>query len=118
MIIQRQLTEIFSLWNKLSYSKLLSIVQNSEFQIEFAIDEALPAARLFLSEIRNLTVNKHPSGSISFISYWSPDKALMTQYKRYRINFIDSLIKETIDENKLMLYVEKIRELVKGKVST
>ena len=112
MIPQADITELFQLWSKLSYSRLLFVDQtNNRFKIEFLLNTEDTASNLFLAEIQQLTIKKHPAGSVAWSGHWQN-----SQYKRYKIDFIDVSIKEEIDEEKLGLYVKTIKECLKRKV--
>ncbi len=115
MLSQIEVYELFSLWSKISYSKLLNINQISGFKIEFIIDENI-LAKLFLKNIQEITIKKHPSGSVAFIEYWGHAGTINSQYRKYRIEFIDSNIKEEkFDEDKLKLYFKNLKnELLKN----
>jgi len=114
MLSQIEVYELFSLWSKISYSKLLNVDQISGFKIEFIIDENI-LAKSFLKNIQKITIKKHPSGSVAFIEYWGQSGAINSQYRKYRIEFIDSSIKEEkLDEDKLRLYFENLKNELRG----
>jgi len=117
MIPQSKITDIYSIWNRLSFTKLLLVNQlNDRFQIEFVLNTEDPISNLFLGEIQDLTIKKHPAGSVAFTGYWSVE-GLNSQYKRFKIDFIDITIKEKIDEEKLNFYVHELTECLKRKLS-
>lgn len=118
MITQNEITEVYRLWSRLSFSRLLVVNQlNSRFQIEFVLNTEEPISKFFLSEIQDLTIKKHPAGSVSWVGYWSVE-SLNSQYKRYRLDFIDATIQEEIDQEKLGLYVHELKACLRRKLPT
>lgn len=121
MIVQQQITDLFKLWSKLYFSRLLLVDQkNEKFVVEFVLNTEDPISKFFLNEIQLLTIKKHPIGSVAWVGYWGTGLAagLNSQYKRFKIDFIDSSVKDQIDEAKLGLYVEAIKELIRRKLQT
>ena len=118
MIRQSDITELYRLWSRLSYSRLIAVNQlNKKFQIEFVLNTEDGAAKIFLSELQEITIKKHPAGSLAWAGHWSVE-GLNSQYKRYKIDFIDSSINEKIEDNeeKLGLYVEELKRCLKRKL--
>jgi len=116
MIEQNEITELYQLWSRLPFSRLLVVNQlNEKFKIEFILNTEDPYSPIFLSELQNLTIKKHPAGSVSWIGYWSME-TLNSQYKRYKIDFIDSTIQDEIDQEKLGLYVKALKECIRRKL--
>jgi len=118
IVAQNEITELYQLWFRLSFTQLLAVNQlHDRFQIEFVLNTEDSMSNLFLSEIQNLTIKKHPAGSVIWTGYWSVG-GLNSQYKRYKIDFIDISINEKIDEEKLKLYVTELKECLKRKLPT
>jgi hypothetical protein len=120
MIFQNEITELYDLWSRISYSKLLIVNQrNNKFQLEFVLNTGDPSSQLFFNELQDLTIHKHPAGSISWAGHWSID-GFNSQYKKFKIDFIDTLINEKLKDNeeKLGLYVSGLKQCIKRKIST
>jgi hypothetical protein len=114
MIPQSEITELYRLWSRLSFTRLLFVSQlNDRFQIEFVLNTENPISKVFLAAVQDMTIKKHPTGSVSWVGYWSQGVGLNSQYKRYRVDFIDSTIKEEIDQEKLGMYVQAFKECLK-----
>ena len=127
MIPQSKITELFDLWSRLPFSKLLSVDQlRNRFQIEFVVNTDNPQSNPFLARLQKITIDKHPTGSVSWIGYYSIENfgresgvylgdGFSSQLKKYKIDFIDSSLKDEIDPEKLDLYVKKLEECLKSK---
>lgn len=83
-----ELNSFFITWNSLSFSKILLFDQKNK-KIDFVIDISHIKASNFLAEIITIISKKHPSGTCSFIGNWSNNETLSTQYKKYRLEFLD-----------------------------
>jgi len=84
--------------------------------MEFIVRIDAQESSKLLNELNKITVEKHPSGTLSFVGFGTAQH-FNSQYKRYRIDFIDASIKETIDQEKLGLYVQSLEEIIRGFVS-
>ena len=118
MLNQQTLNKIFGLWSRLPFSQLVSIDQTQgKLRIEFILRiDARESAKL-LQELTRITVNKHPAGSLSWVGFGTQER-MNSQYKRYRIDFIDKIIDEKIDPEKLGLYAKELEEAIRGFVYT
>ena len=114
MIQNNEIEELYRLWGRLPYSALNLIDQrNSKFVIEFSVIPNLVTA-LFLDQLKEITIKKHPSGSVSYIGHASlPEKIgiqsakfLTSNIKKYRLDFSES---ERIDEEKLKMFLESLK---------
>ena len=110
-IQQKQVINIFKMWNELSFSKLLSISQRRNFVIEFLVDTSNDGAKL-LNLFQKITINKHPSGTIAFIENSSyQNTPLKTSFfKRYRAIFND--LSDEIDQQKIDIYIENVKNIL------
>jgi len=110
-IPQKEIIKIFREWSKLPFTKLLSINQRRNFVIEFLIDMSKDGAKL-LNLLQKITVQKHPSGSLSFIEHtnFQIDDTKSHLLKRYRIIFND--LSDEIDREKLNIYVESLKNMI------
>ena len=116
MITHNEISELFRNWSKLSYTKILQVFNyETKFELEFVLDVGDPDHARFLKNLTELTVKKHPSGSVSWIGY----KNESSQYKVYRLEFLaENRSNEVIDRNKIEVYLGNLNQLLKtGKVN-
>lgn len=129
MIQQSKITDLFNLWGRLPFSKLLVINQlHDRFQIEFVINSDNPKSNPFLASLQKITIDKHPTGSVSWTGYyqiedfgkesgvWLGD-GFSSQLKKYKIDFIDSSMADKIEQEKLDLYVQNLEKCLRGEIS-
>lgn len=104
------------MWGRLGHSQLLHVDQRGgKFSFSFVTDQSKESTDL-LRKITKVTVEKHPSGAVSFISYYSATHIpVSTLYKKYRADFLDSTRKDTIDIEKLELYLEELIHIIKNR---
>jgi hypothetical protein len=115
-----QISNLWVKWNKNSCSELLLVDQQSldnNIIIEFAVNIKSLQYTAFLKIINEVVIKKIPNGTISFISYLTQNSKqkgyyINTQYKRYRIEFIDSSLKysENDIKDKSLLFYNKLME--------
>lgn len=106
----KDIIKLWKIWNKIQFSKLVVVNQMIENNIiiEFGINISSVNSNSFLKKINDVVIKKIPSGSVSFIGYLSQvadieDKKqyfLNTQFKKYRIEFLDSFQKYSSDDLK------------------
>lgn len=98
----KKILNLWKLWNSLSFTKLVLINQMIENNIiiEFAVNVNFNNYKNFFDKLSEIVIKKNPSGSISFINYLSQnieyyrnENFINTQFKKYRIEFVDSFIK-------------------------
>ncbi len=113
MIQLTELNQLFDVWSRVSYSRVLNVDQRDGFILEFVVDSTASGSAL-LEGVRNLTTQKHPAGNISFVSYYQSN----SQYRIYRIEFIDPTMDKPDDYlERLHLYVESLKEIIKQTAS-
>lgn len=109
MIHQKKIINLFEVWSKISGSKLQNVLtEPQKLKLQFISNVSNSKSNQLLEKIQKLTIRKHPSGNVSFIGFWND-----TQYRAYRIDFIDPAIKEEIDWKKANLWFDSLIDLVK-----
>jgi hypothetical protein len=109
MIPQKKIINLFEAWSKISGSKLQSVLtEPKKLKLQFISNVSNSKSNQLLKKIQKLTIEKHPSGNVSFIGFWND-----TQYRTYRIDFIDPATKEKIDWEKADLWFNSLIDLVK-----
>ena len=118
MIQQKILNRLFREWGKLEHSALLNIDQrNKRFSFEFTIDKSRNAQRL-LKQITELTIKKHPTGTVAFVSYYTgKNLPLSTLYRVFRAEFVDTASKEPVTDDKLSLYIGELEKVLNENAS-
>lgn len=117
------ISNIWKKWNNNSFMQLLLINQMSEDNIiiEFGINVNCIEYKVFIEELGKLIRNKIPNGSLSFISYLSQNisdqniSVINTQFRKYRMEFIDSFQKysnKDIKEKSIIFYNNLINLLM------
>lgn len=114
MIQVNKVIELSSKWTKLGFSKISKLETNHlKLAIEFVVDVSDKRSSRLLAILQEHTIKKHPAGNVSFIGYWSPNnQPAGTQYRKYRIDFVDESIKMGVDEDRESSYFEKLIELI------
>ena len=114
LIPQKKVNELFNEWSKLANSSLRVVDQrDNKFSFDFIVDQSKFAAEL-TRKITDLTIKKHPTGTISFTSHDSLGMQTTTLYKRFHVDFIDSANKkDTIEPEKLEIYINELIRIVK-----
>ena len=121
------LKELWIAWKKIPYSKLISIDQrfSNNVIVEFAININERKSFTFLEEISKLVIEKSPSGTISWVGYYSQivqtdrdglKNVLSTQFKKYRLEFFDMYNKPeeiTEPEERIKMFFTKLNEFIK-----
>ena len=71
MLTQTALNDLFTIWSKIKFSKLLYVDQRNEaFLFEFILDDGITISKLLLSDIQNITIKKDKPGNVSWLSHW------------------------------------------------
>jgi hypothetical protein len=115
-VSQKKVNEIFREWGKLNHSQLLNVDQRGgRFSMEFVIDQSKQATSL-LKKITKATIEKHPTGTVAFISYYSAEKIpISTLYRKYRADFLDPANQGQIDSEKIKVYIDELIKIIKEK---
>jgi hypothetical protein len=109
MIPQKKIISLFEIWSTISGSKLQNVLtEPQKLKLQFISNVSNSKSNQLLEKIKKLTIEKHPSGNVSFIGFWND-----TQYRVYRIDFIDPAINEKIDWEKATLWFDNLIDLVK-----
>ncbi len=120
----REILALWNKWNNNQFTKLLIVDQMSidnNIVIEFAINIKSNQFYTFLKNLNEIVIKKIPNGTLSFISYLSQVSDndnkyyINTQYKKYRIEFIDSSLKysEKNDiKEKSIIFYNKLLEII------
>lgn len=111
----KEVNDIFVFWNDLPFTRLTLFNQKKDnLELEFIVNvEHSNIVNNFLKEIRDITLNKYPAGSLSFIGFGHREYHT-SQYKKFRVQFIDSSIPLPADfEERLKIYVEEIKQTIK-----
>jgi hypothetical protein len=115
-IPQKKVNEFFGVWGRLGHSQLLHVDQRGgKFSFSFVTDQSKESMDL-LRKITKVTVEKHPSGAVSFISYYSATYIPVSSlYKKYRADFLDSTRNDTVDIQKLEIYLDELIQILKNR---
>ncbi len=90
--------DLWRLRNSNSFMKLILINQMklNNIILEFGINANSSYFKDFIEKLKEIVIKKNPSGSLSSIGHLSQDienkSFINTQFKKYRIEFVDSFI--------------------------
>jgi len=109
MIHQKKIINLFEIWSKIGGSKLQNVLtEPQKLKLQFISNVSNSKSNQLLEKIKKLTIEKYPSGNVSFIGFWND-----TQYRVYRVDFIDPATNEEIDWEKANLWFDNLIDLVK-----
>lgn len=109
MIPQKKIISLFEAWSKISGSKLQNVQTDPQkLKLQFVCNVSNSKSNQLLKKIQEITIKKHPSGNVSFIGFWND-----TQYRTFRIDFIDPATDEKIDWEKAILWFDSLIDTVK-----
>ena len=125
VIPNRDIIQLWKLWNSLRFTKIISVDQLKENNIiiEFCVNVNSIHYKKFIDNVSDCVLNKTPQGTISFTGYLPQKQTnqvvnnsfLNSQYKQYKIEFINSASKDELKIDRaqeIILFYDKIIEIL------